>query len=50
MIHLALPNAKILHVRRDPMDTCFSCYSKLFLGGLNFAYDLGELGRYYKNA
>ncbi len=48
MIHLALPNAKIVHVRRDPMDTCVSCYSKLFLDGLNFAYDLGELGRYYK--
>ncbi|MEI9989103.1 MAG: sulfotransferase [Rhizomicrobium sp.] len=47
-IHLALPNAKIVHVRRDPMDTCLSCYSKLFLGGLNFAYDLGELGRYHK--
>jgi tetratricopeptide (TPR) repeat protein len=47
-IHLALPNAKIIHVRRDPLDTCLSCYSKLFLEGLNFAYDLGELGRYYK--
>ncbi|MEJ0024832.1 MAG: sulfotransferase [Rhizomicrobium sp.] len=48
MIRLVLPNAKIVHVRRDPMDTCLSCYSKLFLGGLNFAYDLGELGRYHK--
>lgn len=48
LIHLALPNARIVHLRRDPVDTCFSCYSKLFLGGLNYAYDLGELGRYYK--
>jgi hypothetical protein len=48
LIRLALPNAKIIHVRRDPMDTCFSCYSKLFLNGLNHAYDLGELGRYYR--
>lgn len=48
LIHLALPNAKIIHVRRDPMDTCFSCYSKLFLNGLNYTYDLGELGRYYR--
>ena len=48
LIHLALPNAKIVHVRRDPMDTCFSCYSKLFLNGLNHTYDLGELGRYYR--
>ncbi|HEY7977542.1 MAG TPA: sulfotransferase [Rhizomicrobium sp.] len=48
LIHLALPNARIIHVRRDPMDTCFSCYSKLFLNGLNYSYDLGELGRYYR--
>lgn len=48
LIHLALPNARIIHVRRDPIDTCFSCYSKLFLSGLNFTYDLGELGRYYR--
>lgn len=48
LIHLALPNARIIHVRRDPRDTCFSCYSKLFRSGLNFAYDLGELGRYYR--
>ncbi|HEY2034584.1 MAG TPA: sulfotransferase [Rhizomicrobium sp.] len=48
LIHLALPNAKIIHVRRDPIDTCFSCYSKLFLNGLNYTYDLGELGRYYR--
>ncbi len=48
LIHLALPGARIIHVRRDPVDTCFSCYSKLFMNGLNFAYDLGELGRYHK--
>ena len=48
LIHLVLPHAKILHVRRDPMDTCFSCYSKLFLNGLNYTCDLGELGRYHK--
>jgi tetratricopeptide (TPR) repeat protein len=48
LIHLALPNARIIHVRRDPMDTCFSCYSKLFWSGLNYAYDLRELGHYYK--
>jgi tetratricopeptide (TPR) repeat protein len=47
-IKLTLPNARIIHVRRDPRDTCFSCYSKLFLNGLNYTYDLGELGRYHK--
>jgi len=48
LIHLALPNAKIIHVVRDPVDTCVSCFTKLFVGELNYAYDLGELGRYYK--
>lgn len=48
LIHLALPNARIVHVRRDPLDTCLSCYSKSFGGAVNYAYDLGELGRYYR--
>jgi len=48
LIHLALPNARIIHVRRDPLDTCLSCFSKLFTGRQPFAYDLGELGRYYR--
>jgi tetratricopeptide (TPR) repeat protein len=48
LIHLALPNARIVHVVRDPMDTCFSCYSQLFMGMVPYAYDLGELGRFYK--
>jgi tetratricopeptide (TPR) repeat protein len=47
LIHLALPNARIIHVRRDPLDTCFSCFSLLFSGDQSFTYDLGELGRYY---
>jgi tetratricopeptide (TPR) repeat protein len=48
LIHLALPNAKIIHTIRDPVDTCVSCYSKLFAGEQNHTYDLAELGRYYK--
>jgi tetratricopeptide (TPR) repeat protein len=48
LIHLALPNARIIHVRRDPLDTCFSCFSLLFTGDQSFTYDLGELGRYYR--
>jgi tetratricopeptide (TPR) repeat protein len=47
-IRMTLPNARIIHVMRDPRDSCFSCYSKLFLNGLNYTYDLGELGRYYR--
>ena len=48
LIHLALPNAKIIHTIRNPVDTCLSCFSKLFTKGQNHTYDLGELGRYYK--
>jgi len=50
LLHLALPRAKIIHVGRDPRDTCFSCYANLFSNGLNYAYDLGELGRYHRMA
>ena len=48
MVRLILPNARIIHVRRDPVDTCLSCFSKLFTGIQPFAYDLAELGRYYR--
>jgi tetratricopeptide (TPR) repeat protein len=47
LIHMALPNARIIHTRRDPVATCFSCYSILFKDGLDFTYDLRELGRFY---
>ncbi len=47
LIHLALPNARIIHVRRHPLDTCISCFSKLFSGELPYTYKLEELGRYY---
>ncbi|HUZ73951.1 MAG TPA: tetratricopeptide repeat protein [Stellaceae bacterium] len=48
LVHLALPNARIIHVRRNAVDTCVSIFSKLFTGEHRFAYDLGELGRYYR--
>jgi len=47
LIRLALPNARIIHARRDPIDTCFSCFAILFQDGQNFTYDLSELGRFY---
>jgi tetratricopeptide (TPR) repeat protein len=48
LIHLMFPNARILHATRDPLDTCFSCYARLFNGdNLGFAYDLGTLARYW---
>ena len=45
---MVFPNAKIIHCVRDPMDTCLSCYQQLFSGAQPFAYDLAELGRYYR--
>jgi tetratricopeptide (TPR) repeat protein len=48
LIHLALPNARIIHTVRDPVDTCISCFSKLFTAEQSHTYDLGELGRYYR--
>jgi tetratricopeptide (TPR) repeat protein len=48
-INLILPRAKIIHVQRDPFDTCLSCFSLRFAGnGSGFIYDLGELGRHYR--
>jgi tetratricopeptide (TPR) repeat protein len=48
LIHLALPNARVIHTCRDPIDTCLSCFSTLFSDEQPFTYDLGELGRYYR--
>ncbi len=48
LIHLALPGAKVIHTNRNPVDTCVSCFSKLFAGEQNQTYDLAELGRYYR--
>ncbi len=49
LIRLILPNARIIHVQRDPVDTCLSCFSKLFWDQQPFSYDLAELGRYYRS-
>jgi Tfp pilus assembly protein PilF len=46
-IHRALPQAKILLLRRSPLDSCFAMYRTLFAAGYPFSYDLEELGRYY---
>ena len=47
LIHLALPKAKIVHVRRHPLDTCYAVYKQLFVDAYPFSYDLAELGRYF---
>lgn len=48
LIHALFPNAKIIHVKRNPMDTCWSCYTQLFAQGQPYSYDLAELGQYYQ--
>ncbi|MBL4774923.1 MAG: tetratricopeptide repeat protein [Mariprofundus sp.] len=48
-IHCALPQAKIIHVRRHPLDTCWSIYRHNLLGGMfDFGHSLGDLGYYYR--
>lgn len=47
LIHLALPNAAIIDVRRHPLDCCFSCYKNYFAAGLTETTDLGDIGRAY---
>ena len=48
LIHLMFPNARIVHSMRDPMDSCFSCYSRLFIANnLGYTYDLEAVGRYW---
>ncbi|MGA2125673.1 MAG: sulfotransferase [Xanthobacteraceae bacterium] len=47
LIHLALPNARIIHTCRDPIDTCLSCFSILFVGDQPYTYNLEELGHYH---
>lgn len=47
LAHLMFPRGSLLHIRRHPMDLCFSCYQHLFTGQIPYAYDLVELGQYY---
>ncbi len=49
LIHLALPNAAIIHATRDPIDACVSCFSVHFTTGQTHTYDLAELGRHYRH-
>lgn len=49
LIHLMLPNSRIIDARRHPLGCCFSCFKQHFARGQNFTYDLAELGRYYSD-
>jgi tetratricopeptide (TPR) repeat protein len=43
---LLFPDATVVHCSRDPLDTCLSNYFQIFPGGIDFAYDLADLGQY----
>jgi len=47
LIHQALPDAKVVHLRRHPLDSCYAMYKTLFRMGYPFSYSLDDLGHYY---
>jgi predicted Zn-dependent protease len=49
LIHLILPNARIIDARRHPMACCFSGFKQHFARGQHFTYSLEEIGRYYRD-
>ncbi len=48
LIHLMLPNAKIIDARREPMSCCFSNLKQLFANGQEFTYSVDDIARYYR--
>ncbi len=48
VILTSMPNAKIIHTKRNAIDTCLSCYKQLFSRGQYWSYDLEEMAHYYK--
>jgi Flp pilus assembly protein TadD len=48
LIHTVFPNARIIYMRRDPIDTCLSCYFQQFLAIQNYTMDLSDLAHYYR--
>jgi tetratricopeptide (TPR) repeat protein len=48
LLHLMLPNAKIIDARREPLACCFSNFKQLFASGQEFTYSLEDIGRYYR--
>jgi hypothetical protein len=48
LIHLMLPNAKIIDARREPMACCFGNLKQLFAHGQEFAYSIEDIARYYR--
>lgn len=49
LIALALPDARIIHCRREPRDNCFSCFFQALNPGHSYSFDLGNCGRFYRH-
>ncbi|MFT5482142.1 MAG: tetratricopeptide (TPR) repeat protein [Halieaceae bacterium] len=49
MIHLLLPNAKIIDARRHPMGCCFSNFKQYYARGQSFSYGLEDMGQFYRD-
>jgi tetratricopeptide (TPR) repeat protein len=49
LIHLMLPNARIIDARREPMACCFSNFKQLFANGQEFTYSIEDIARYYRS-
>ncbi|MES0827984.1 tetratricopeptide repeat-containing sulfotransferase family protein [Ruegeria sp. SCP11] len=47
LIHAVMPNARIVHIARNPLDTCLSCFTRVFQRSQLHSYDQVELGRYF---
>jgi hypothetical protein len=47
LIHQALPNARIIHLTRDPVDTCYSVFKTPFINAYHYSYQLDELAQFY---
>jgi tetratricopeptide (TPR) repeat protein len=48
LIHAVFPNARVIYMRRNPIDTCLSCYFQRFVLSLNYTLDLSDLADYYR--
>jgi tetratricopeptide (TPR) repeat protein len=48
IIHSVFPQARFIYMRRDPVDTCMSCYFQGFANAANFTMDLADLAHYYR--
>ncbi|HEX3914570.1 MAG TPA: sulfotransferase [Steroidobacteraceae bacterium] len=48
LIYSVFPNARVIYMQRNPIDTCLSCYFQQFLAGINFGFDLTDLAHYYR--